>query len=171
MSIPVRVSTPCRYITRRLVTTKCVVSQLSNGHSVSQPTITSQMPQMTPCRMFLAACSQCVELTYPRPERRQRGGQDENDHGPDQPLPVRVAVDDDLLVGGQGVVRIAHVATLGSLADTQMHDVTGRDDDGLVPDVEHSLPWSSMPLAVPTTSLPPGRWARTRLPMVRLRAR
>ncbi|CNW07461.1 Uncharacterised protein [Mycobacterium tuberculosis] len=47
MSIPLRVSTPCRNITRRLVTTKCVVSQLRNGHSVSQPTITNQIPQMT----------------------------------------------------------------------------------------------------------------------------
>ncbi|CNN46207.1 Uncharacterised protein [Mycobacterium tuberculosis] len=46
--MPLRVATPCRNITRRLVTTKLVVSQVRNGHSVSQPTITSQIAQMTP---------------------------------------------------------------------------------------------------------------------------
>ena len=48
MSIPLRVSNPYRYITRLLVTTKWVVIQFRNGHSVSQPTITSQIPQMAP---------------------------------------------------------------------------------------------------------------------------
>ena len=47
MSMPLRVSTPCRNITRRSVMTKCVVSQFRNGHTVSQPTSTSQTAPMT----------------------------------------------------------------------------------------------------------------------------
>ena len=54
MSIPVRVSSPCRNITRRSVMTKCVVHQLKNGQTVSHPTTTSQMAPITSSTTFLA---------------------------------------------------------------------------------------------------------------------
>jgi hypothetical protein len=54
MSMPARVITPCRNITRRSVITKCVVRQAMNGHTVSHPMTISQMTPMTSITMFLA---------------------------------------------------------------------------------------------------------------------
>ncbi len=52
---------------RRLVTTKWVVSQVRNGHAVSQPTTTSQTPQMTPNRIFLVSGCHWLPSTTPLP--------------------------------------------------------------------------------------------------------
>ena len=65
--MPLRLSTPCRYITRRSVMTKWVVSQFRNGHSVSQPISTSQMAPMTQNTTCLAFASQVVPLTTAQP--------------------------------------------------------------------------------------------------------
>jgi len=67
MSMPARVSTPWRNITRRSVMTKCVVHHMRNGHNVSQPTSTSQMAAITPLTTFLAVWLQSVWLTKPMP--------------------------------------------------------------------------------------------------------
>ncbi len=47
MSMPALVGSPNRNITRRSVTTKCVVRHLRKGQSASHPTTTSQITAIT----------------------------------------------------------------------------------------------------------------------------
>ena len=110
--MPVRVSSPCRNITRRSVITKCVVHQFRNGHTVSQPTSISQTAAITSCTTFLAVASQSVRDDHRGDEGRQRGGDQQHQHRADQSLPMRMPVQHHLLVGGEHIVRIAHSVTL-----------------------------------------------------------
>ena len=60
MSMPLRVTSPWRNITRLSVITKCVVHQLKNGQIVNQPMATNQIAASTNCTTFLAVGSQSV---------------------------------------------------------------------------------------------------------------
>ncbi len=60
MSIPDRVNSPWRNITRRSVMTKCVVHQFKNGHTVNHPTMTNQTAKMTSNTTFFAVDCQSV---------------------------------------------------------------------------------------------------------------
>ena len=128
MSIPDRLNNPCRNITRRSVITKCVVHQVRNGHTVSHPTMTSQIASTTSWTTLLAVASQSGLLHHCGAECGQRGEQQQHQHRTDQPLPVRVPVQHHLFLGGEHALGITHRRTLprfGVVLGLQMHHVAG----------------------------------------------
>ncbi len=94
--------------------TKWVVSQFRNGHSVSQPMTISQIAPMTAKMTRLAVGSQLVLLTTAEPNDAAALATISDDDRPEQPLPVRVPVQDHLLVAGQHVLGVAHAGTLNA---------------------------------------------------------
>ena len=84
--------TPWRNITRRSVITKWVERQFNTGHSVSHPTMMSQITPMTSITMFLADWFPGQVIDDADAESRHRGHQQQRKHGADQALPMRMPV-------------------------------------------------------------------------------
>ena len=95
-------------MTRRSVMTKCVVHQVRNGHTVSQPTTTSQMARITGETTVLALDAQPRVWIQAAANEASAVASSRIRIGPEQALPVRVAVQHHLLVAGQDVVGISH---------------------------------------------------------------
>ncbi len=105
--------------------TKCVVSQLRNGQTVSQPTISSHTARITSYDDGLGGAP-VLFLDDRSAERGDGRADDQRQRRADEPLPVRVAVQHHPLVGGQHVIRVTHDRKLyGSIA-AQMGDIARR---------------------------------------------
>ena len=104
-------------------------------------------------------------------ERRDGRADDQQQHRPDEPLPVRVAVQHHPFVGGQHVIRVTHDGKLYGLTGRKCVISPADTVNTSSPVSMRSLPRSSTSAATPSTVRSPGRLARTRLPIVTLRDR